>query len=186
MSFIEYKGVFYRLLHPRPTVVVITQCPNGRFNAMPASWNVPISEEPPTIGIAVYRETYTYQCLNHDPEATINVPGIEQLDLVYRLGSVSGRDVDKVREFKLELVPSDVVKVPGLRDAIAIYEAKVVNRLDVGESTFFVFEVLKVKVKPGIADEWGIDFSKTNILLHGAGRVFHRVDPHKLFAKKIK
>jgi flavin reductase (DIM6/NTAB) family NADH-FMN oxidoreductase RutF len=184
MQFVEYKGVFYRLLHPRPTVLVITNCPNGRVNAMPASWNSPISEEPPTIGIAVYREAYTYQCLNYHPEATINVPGIEHIDLVYKLGSVSGKDVDKVREFKLELVPSDVVKVPTWKDAIAVYEARVLNRLDVGETTLFVFEVLKVKVRPGIADEWGFDFSKVNIPLHGAGRVFHRVDPRKLFAKK--
>ncbi len=58
------------------------------------------------------------------------------------------------------------------------------NKFDVGESTLFVFEVLRVKVKPGIADEWSIDFSKTNIPLHGAGRVFHRVDPRKVFARK--
>ncbi len=184
VSFIEYKGVFYRLLHPRPTILLITLCPGDRVNAMPASWNLPISEEPPTIGVAVYRETFTYQCLNYHPEATINIPSIDQVDLIYQLGSVSGKDVDKVREFRIQLVPSDVVKVPTWRDAIAVYETRVMNRLDVGESTLFVFEVLKVKVKPGIADEWSIDFSKTNIALHGAGRVFHRVDPRKVFARK--
>ncbi|ADN50889.1 flavin reductase family protein [Vulcanisaeta distributa] len=184
VSFIEYKGVFYRLLHPRPTILLITLCPGDRVNAMPASWNLPISEEPPTIGVAVYREAFTYQCLNHHPEATINIPSIDQVDLIYQLGSVSGKDVDKIREFQIQLVPSDVIKVPTWRDAIAVYETRVMNRLDVGESTLFVFEVLKVKVKPGIADEWSIDFSKTNIPLHGAGRVFYRVDPRKVFARK--
>ena len=184
MSFVEYKGVFYRLLHPRPTILLITLCPGDRVNAMPASWNMPISEEPPTIGVAVYRETFTYQCLNHHPEATINVPSIEHVDLIYQLGSVSGRDVDKIKEFRIKLVPSDVVKVPTWEDAIAVYEARIMNRFDVGESTLFVFEVLRVKVKPGMADEWSIDFSKTNIPLHGAGRVFHGVDPRKVFARK--
>ncbi|ADY00328.1 flavin reductase domain protein, FMN-binding protein [Vulcanisaeta moutnovskia 768-28] len=184
VSFIEYNGVFYRLLHPRPTILLITLCPGDRVNIMPASWNLPISEEPPTIGVAVYRETFTYQCLNYHPEATINVPSIKHVDLIYQLGSVSGRDVDKIREFKVQLIPSDIVKAPTWRDAIAAYEVRVMNRLDVGESTLFVFEVLKVKVKTGIADEWSIDFSKTNIPLHGAGRVFHRVDPRKVFAKK--
>jgi Flavin reductase like domain. len=81
-------------------------------------------------------------------------------------------------------VPSDVVKVPTWKDAIAVYETRVMNRLDVGESTLFVFEVLKVKVRPGIADEWGFDFGKVNIPLHGAGRVFHRVEARKLFARR--
>ena len=184
VSFIEYKGVFYRLLHPRPTILLITLCPGNRVNAMPASWNMPISEEPPTIGVAVYRETFTYQCLNHHPEATINVPSIEHVDLIYQLGSVSGRDVDKIKEFKIKLIPSDIVKVPTWGDAIAVYETRVMSRFDIGESTLFVFEVLRVKVKPGMADEWSIDFGKTNIPLHGAGRVFHRVDPRKVFARK--
>lgn len=46
------------------------------------------------------------------------------------------------------------------------------NKFDVGESTLFVFEVLRVKVKPGIADEWSIDFSKTNIHSMGLAGCF--------------
>ncbi|WP_069807417.1 flavin reductase family protein [Vulcanisaeta thermophila] len=184
MSFIEYRGTFYRLLHPRPTILLITLCPNGRFNIMPASWNTPISEEPPTVGISVFREAYTYQCLEYHGEATINVPGIEHADLVYKLGSVSGKDVDKIKTFNIQLIPSETIKVPGWKDALAIYETRVLSKFDVGEVRLYVFEVLKVKVRPGIADEWSLDFTKVNIPLHGAGRVFHRVDPRKVFARK--
>ena len=180
----EYRGKFYRLLHPRPTIVVATLCPNGRVNLMPASWNTPVSEEPPTIAVAIYRETYTYECLRHHGEATINVPSHDDIDLVYRLGTVSGRDVDKVRQFNVELVPSEVVKVPGMARALAIYESRAVASYDVGECALYIFEVLKVKVREGVADEWGLDFSKANIPLHGAGRVFHTVNPRKMFARK--
>ena len=183
MGFVDYDGVFYRLLHPRPTVVLITLCPNGRVNLMPASWNMPISEEPPTIGVSIWRESYTYQCLNHNPEATINVPSHEQVNVVYALGSVSGRDVDKVSRFNIKLIPSEVVKAPTWVDAIAVYEAIVDKEVEVGESSLFVFRVLKVKVKEGLADKWGLNLLKTNILLHGAGRVFHAVDARRILAR---
>lgn len=182
--YVEYKGVFYRPLHPRPTVVIIAQCPGGRLNAMPASWNTPVSEEPPTIAVAVDRSAYTFQCLEHSGEATINVVPIELADLVYALGSVSGRDVDKVSAFGLKLIPSDVVKAPGLDGAIAIYEARVMAKLDVGEVRLYVFEALKVKVREGLVDEWGPVLEKTNLLLHGAGRAFYKVDPRRVWARR--
>jgi flavin reductase (DIM6/NTAB) family NADH-FMN oxidoreductase RutF len=152
---------------------------------MPASWNMPISEEPETIGVAVFKETYTYECLNYHNEATINVPGPELLDLTYTLGSVSGRDINKIEAFKVELINSDLIKVPGMARAIAIYESRVMSRLDVGECTVFVFEILKTKVKHGVSDQWGLLLDKTNLLLHNAGKVFHTVNQRKLFAKKL-
>jgi len=184
MTFVKYSGKFYRLIHPRPTIILATLCPNNRVNLMPASWNMPISEEPETIAVSVFKETFTYECLNYHDEVTINVPGPELLDLTYALGSVSGRDVDKVEKFKVKLIESEKVRVPGMRDAIAIYEAKTINKIDVGECGLFVFQVLVTKVKEGIADEYGLLLDKTNLLLHNAGRVFHTVNPRKLFAKK--
>jgi flavin reductase (DIM6/NTAB) family NADH-FMN oxidoreductase RutF len=145
---------------------------------------MPISEEPPTIGVVVYKEVYTHECLEHHGEATINVPSVNDLDLTYRLGTVSGREVDKVRAFNVGLVPSEQVKVPGVESALAVYEVETLRAVDVGEVSLYVFRVLRAKVREGVADEWGLNFEKTNILLHGAGRVFHTVNPRKMFAKK--
>ena len=181
---VEYRGVFYRPLHPRPTIVVVSRCPDGKVNLMPASWNTPVSEEPPTIAVAVDRSTYTWTCLEHFPEATINVPSINDVDLVYRLGSVSGREVDKAAELGVELVPSGMVSVPHMARAIAVYEARVYSKVNVGEVTLYVFEVLRTLARGDLVDEWGIDLSKANIPLHGAGRVFHRVDPRKIYASR--
>lgn len=168
-------GRFYHTIHPRPTILIITVCPNGRVNIMPASWNTPVSEEPPTIAIAVDRESYTYECLEFHGEATINVPSDRHVDLVYALGSVSGREVDKVAEHRLRLLDSVNVKPPCWSDAIACHEARVYSAVDIGEVRLYVFEVLRTLVDPGLYTRWGWDFKKTNILLHGAGRSFYRV-----------
>ncbi len=175
---------FYRALHPRPTVVIVTKCPGGRVNLMPASWNTPVSEEPPTIAVAIDRDSYTYQCLKHFSQATVNVPPIEAVDLVYKLGSVSGREVDKASTFGVRLQPSERVEVPQLADALAVYEVEVFREVEVGEVSLFIFRVLTLKLAPGVADQWGFDFRKVNIPLHGAGRAFYRVDPKAIWAKK--
>ena len=172
---LESMEGFYRTLHPSLTVVLITKCPNGRLNAMPASWNMPVAEEPPSVAVSVYRGNYTFQCLEHHPEATINVPHSGLADVVYWLGSVSGKDVDKVSRFGLRLEPSERVSVPRWSDAVASLEARVSSKMDVGESRVYAFEVLAVYVKEGLYTRWGYDFSKVNLLLHGAGRTFYLV-----------
>ncbi|MFB6490703.1 MAG: flavin reductase family protein [Thermoproteus sp. AZ2] len=184
MRYAEYRGVFYRPLHPRPTVIIASLCPDGKVNLMPASWNTPVSEEPPTIAVAVDRSAYTFQCLEHSGEATINVAAAEMADLAYRLGSVSGREVDKAKEFSVPLVPSEEVKAPGIDGSIAIYECKVEQKIDVGETRLYIFRVLRVRVLEGAVDEWGPVLSKANLLLHGAGRAFYRVDSKIIWAKK--
>ncbi|MET1101174.1 MAG: flavin reductase family protein [Pyrodictiaceae archaeon] len=175
---------FYYVLHPAPTIVLITKCPNNKYNAMPASWNMPVSEEPPTIAVSIYRETYTFKCLEHHPEATINIPHSGQADIVYALGTTSGENVDKISMFSLKLEDSETIGVPRWADAIASIEARVLNKMDVGETRIYVFEVLRTLVREDLYTKWGWDFSKTSILLHGAGRVFYTVG-RKIFAGKL-
>jgi flavin reductase (DIM6/NTAB) family NADH-FMN oxidoreductase RutF len=179
-----YEGKFYRLLHPRPTVVITSKCPNGRINLMPASWNTPVSEEPPTVAVAVEKEAYTHQCLQHHKYATLNILPIDAVDLIYKLGTTSGRHVDKVSQFGVKLVPSQKVDVPRLADAIAVYEAEVYKDVEVGEVMLYIFHVLETWVAPGVADQWGFDFKKVNLPLHSAGRAFYKVDPRPVYAKK--
>lgn len=181
----KYQGKFYRLLHPRPTVVIAAKCPNGKINLMPASWNTPVSEEPPTVAVAVDKSAYTHTCLQYSGKATLNIPPIEMADLIYKLGSVSGAEVDKVAKFGISLEPSETIDVPRLAGSLGGYEAEVYKVVEVGEVALYIFKVLNVWIAAeGVADQWGFNFGKVNIPLHGAGRAFYRVDPRPVYAKK--
>lgn len=166
---------FYYTLHPRPTVLLVSKCPNGRVNIMPASWNMPVSEDPPTVTVAVDRETYTHKCLEYHGEATINIPPISEVDIIYALGRVSGERVDKASKYSVPLEDSRHVNVPRIANSLASLEVEVLDRLEVGEVTLFVFRVLETYVNPEYYTRWGWDFKKTNIPLHGAGSAFFKV-----------
>jgi len=174
MSFSKPRS-FYYLLHPRPVVIVVSRCPNGRVNATPISWITPVSEEPPTIALCIDRENYILQCIEHCGEASINIPSTDSVDTVYGLGTVSGREVDKVKEFGLDLEPCNKVSVPRISKCIGWLETKLVKRVDVGEVALLVMEVLDSYAKSECVTQWGWDVSRCSPLLHGAGRAFYSV-----------
>lgn len=183
--FTEFSGKFYYLLHPRPTVIVGTLCPNGRFNFMPASWNTPVSEDPPTVAVAIDSASYTRECLDYVGEATVNILSLDDVQLVYDLGSVSGRNVDKVSKFGLELAESFTIKPPGLSKALAVLETRVRYRYVVGEAVLYVLEVVRTRIREGVANKYGFLIpEKVNIPLHASGRYFYGVGYRRLAAKK--
>jgi len=182
--FRDYTGKFYYLLHPRPTVIVGSVCPNGRVNLMPASWNAPVSEEPPTVAVAIDSGSYTRECLDYCGEATLSIPSLEDADLIYLLGTTSGRDVDKVAQYGVELVDSVDVKPPGVKRALAILETRVLGKYQVGESVLYILQVLRARVKEGAADRYGYVLSSVSPALHGAGRYFYRVGSRREAARR--
>lgn len=150
---------------------------------MPVSWITPISEHPPSIGIAIDKSSYTYQCLEFCKEAVINIPSIEQVELVYKLGTISGSKIDKIQYYKLELEKSKKVSVPILKNVLAWLETRVVNSIDIGEVKFYILEVIEYYAKEDAVNQWGWNFAKINIPLHGTGKTFYYVGKSLLASK---
>jgi flavin reductase (DIM6/NTAB) family NADH-FMN oxidoreductase RutF len=182
--FRNYIGRFYYLLHPRLTVIVGSVCPNGRVNLMPASWNTPVSEEPPAVAVAIDSSSYTRECLDYCGEATLSILSLEDSDLIYLLGTTSGRDVDKVAQYGVELVDSVDVRPPGIKRALAILETRVLSKYQVGESILYILQVLRARVREGVADRYGYTLSTVSPALHGVGRYFYGVGPRREAARR--
>lgn len=166
---------FYLMLHPRPVVMIIARCPTGRVNAMPASWVTPVSEEPPILAIAVYKLNYTVECLEYSREATINIPRVDQVDLVFKAGTVSGRESDKISRLEIKLSNSSTISTPYWADSLGFMEVKVRERYDAGESWLYLFEVVAAHVKPEAWSRWGWRLPQAGVVLHGSGKAFYKV-----------
>lgn len=179
----EIEPENYYVFHPRPVYLIVVQKPEGGYNVMAVSWATPVSEEPPLIAISVSREAYTNKLIREAREFTINIMGAENVDLVYKAGTVSGKEVDKWSMLGLKPLKPLKISTPGIYGAYGVVECTLDNTVEAGESTIFIGRVVAVRVKEDVFMRYGWDLRKAQVLLHHSGRVF--VLPTRLvYAKK--
>lgn len=163
---------FYMALHPRVVVLVVAIDKEGKPNVMPASWTSPVCEEPPHIVLAMWRENYTWELIKESREFTLNTPTADLVDIVWKAGTTSGREVDKSKLLNLTFSRSKSIKTPIIEECIAHLECKVVEEIDVGESTLFIAEVVEAYGNEEYMVRGRWDLRKVEVLEHLGGRVF--------------
>ncbi len=164
----------YRLLHPRPVYVIVVEA-EGRVNAMAASWVSPFSEEPERIIIALDKESYTRELLAKTEYLTVNVVGEGHAELVWCVGTRSGREADKVKECGVSLAPAEKVPSKRLADALGWVEARVHRVIeDLAEDVdLVVADVVAAYARSDAYNpRYGWELAKAKILLHASGRAF--------------
>ncbi len=167
---------WYYLFYPRPAFV-IGSGQGEEVNMMTASWVTPVSTEPPTVGVAVDKETYTHELIKKYKQFTVSV--VEDVDLLWYLGTTHGKEkMERVEWFRGEKVPSPIPKA-----AIGWAEAKVVKDVDVGDVTFFIGEIVHWKALKGFG-KWGWDLNEVKVPLQKAGRLFLVPPCKEVWAKK--
>ena len=183
----EYQKITnkrYRVLHPRPAYLLITSY-QDKIGIMPASWVSPISEDPERVVVAWDKESYTLELLRKSTYLTINVVGPGNLEILWKTGSVSGRELDKVREFGVQLEKANDIPSYRLRDALGWMETKVYRIIeDLAEDIdLVVLDVISAYAWKDSYDlRYGWQLRKANILLHASGRAF--VVPGKMYFAK--
>lgn len=169
----EVKSKHYLLLHPRPVYII----GSGKFgievNLMAASWVTPVSEEPPKIVISIDRENYTYGLIEKYGEFTVNIVEENYLDKVWFLGTTSGRNIDKVAKVGLTVAKGRKVDAPTIKEAIGVIEAKVSDKIDVGECRLYVGNVVYAEANPLKYNlRYGWDIRKAKLIHHVSGKAF--------------
>jgi len=169
----EIKNRHYLLLHPRPVYIIGSGRFGGEANLMAASWVMPVSEEPPKVVISIDRENYTYELIEKYGEFTVNVVEENYLDKIWFLGTTSGRDIDKVAKVGLTVVKGRKVDAPIIKEAIGIIEAKVSEKIDVGECRLYIGDVVYAEANPSKYNlRYGWDIRKAKLVHHLSGKAF--------------
>ena len=132
--------LFYRLLSgiigPRPIALVSSSNLNGEINLAPFSFFNVMSIQPPVLvfsPLTRLRTNTKKDTLNNvyeHKEVVINIIGYDHVEQV----SIAGNDYDsEVNEFiksGFNEIPSDIVKPPRVKEALASFECKVVSVIE--------------------------------------------------------
>lgn len=129
-------------------VVLVTTGSLERPNVMTFSWQTPIHAKEPTLTLlAIGRDRHTYTLLKENPELVINIPGAELVEAVERIGSMTGKGRDKLRENGLSAVAARSVRPPLVRECLAHLECRVRQFISVETIDLLVCEVIRVQAE---------------------------------------
>jgi flavin reductase (DIM6/NTAB) family NADH-FMN oxidoreductase RutF len=156
----------YRLLEPGP-VVMVTTAHEGWSNIMTMSWQTMMEFVPPLVGCVISGRNHSFDALVKTKECVINVPSADLAKQVVGVGNCHGSKVDKFKKFKLTSLPASQVAAPLIAECFANLECKVFDTRMVNKYNFFVLQVVKAWIDPGV---------KNPRTLHHRGRGVFAVD----------
>ena len=172
----SFMGVFQRLLHPRPVVLITSVGKKGKPNIMSVAWISPVSKNPPLIVISVGESHYSHRLIEETGEFVVNIPTEDLVEQVELCGRKSGRCLDKFEASGLTAKPAKTVGAPIIEECIGHLECRVVNKFSAGDHTIFVGKVLAAYADDGlfVDDLW--DTSKAKILCHAGSNAYSTLE----------
>jgi flavin reductase (DIM6/NTAB) family NADH-FMN oxidoreductase RutF len=171
MSKEFFKGSV--LFGPLPAVLVTTVSSAGVANVFTVSWTGIACSHPPMLTIAVRKERLSYENIRATSQFVVNLTTAAMLKITDFCGCRSGRKVDKIKHFDLQLVPGVAVAVPSLELSPVALECRVVSVTELGSHDLFVAEIVGNKVDRALLDAEGkIRLGESGLLAYCHGEYF--------------
>lgn len=166
-----FKGSI--MFGPVPAVLVTTIDAEGKPNVFTVGWTGVACSRPPMVTIAVRKERLSYENITATGEFVINLTTREMAKFTDFCGCRSGRKIDKIKHFDMELEPGADIKTPSLKKSPVALECKVRSVTELGTHDLFVAEIVRNKVEKSIIDENGtIQLGRTGLLAYCHGEYF--------------
>ena len=145
----------FRPVYPSPVGLIVSIDKNKKPNILTAGevFNIGL-KEPPIIGIALRKATYTHSLITASAQFTVNFPTAAMWEKADHIGMVSGRNgLDKFSEHELTPVKSTVIEAPFIEECPVNLECKLLSVTEVGDHDLFLGEVVAMHVDSDKLDE---------------------------------
>lgn len=163
---------FYRLLAPRPIALITTVDKQGRINAAPMSFVMPVEMEPPIIALSTGYDGDTYRNIRETAEFVVNpvTEGIKKQ--VWVCGKSFPKGVNELEKAGLHWEPSEKVKPPRVVECPANFECKLDWTHEGPEYVVVAGRLVALNVRKGVLKAGRLDAEHVKPLLHLSGKAF--------------
>lgn len=100
---------------------------------------------PSLVGCVISSANHSFELIRGSGECVLNLPTVDLIDTVARIGNCSGADLDKFETFGLTTGPADVVDAPLIEECHAAFECRLHDEALVERYNFFVVEIVKAR-----------------------------------------
>lgn len=163
---------WYKVLSPRPVVLISTINSKGISNAAPFSFVMPVSTIPPMIAFASAPGHDTVKNIKITGDFVINIPASGILKQLWICAEKFDYGVSEIQKAGLTEQPSEKVKSPKIKESIGTFECSLVRIEDVGDHVLIIGNVLRAELKDEFFSGGKYDIKKARPLTHIGGPEF--------------
>ena len=173
----------YHLLNSGALILVSTRDSDSHHNIAPIAWHCPVDYDRTTKLLFVCdKEHKTFSNIEETREFIISLPHISQVDLVKKLGSVSGKELNKFTKFSVQSMEGEKIKCLMPVNCIGHIECKVYKIISEGEIALIFGEVVNVIVdRAAYENRLLSETTPGKTIHHLGGKTF--ISPHDFVVK---
>ncbi len=132
--------------HPEGVALVVCKDEKGKVDITPIGWFMIANAKPRCWAISLQHRHYSHKVISETGEFVLCLPSYFQKKDILYCGSVSGWNEDKLKKTKFKTISSKKVKPPILKDCIACFECRVIEKTKVPDHTIFIGEILSAYI----------------------------------------
>jgi flavin reductase (DIM6/NTAB) family NADH-FMN oxidoreductase RutF len=164
--------IAYKLLAPRPIVLISTVDKKGRINAAPISWVTTVESGPPIVAFSTSYEGDTYHNICETEEFVLNLVPESIKKQMYVCGKNFPRGVNELEKAGLHWEVSEQVKPPRVVECPVNLECKLDWMHKGPEYVVIAGKVLSANAQKDAVKKGMLDAEQVKPLLHISGKTF--------------
>ncbi len=143
------------LLGPVPSALISCGRAGGDKNIITLAWVGVVCSSPPMASISIRPSRYSHRLIKETGEFVINIPTADQVLVADRCGTVSGKKVDKFKQFNLTAVQGTLEGAPLIKECPLSLECRVKQAILLGSHEMFIGQIEQVYVSEQLLNERG-------------------------------
>jgi flavin reductase (DIM6/NTAB) family NADH-FMN oxidoreductase RutF len=163
---------WYKILAPRPVVLVSTVNARGSSNAAPFSFVMPCSTDPPLIAFSSDPDHHTVKNILQTKDFVVNIPGRRLLKKLWVCAEDFPYGVSEIKKANLTEEKSIRVKSPKIKECFAHLECKLFKQYRAGDHLLILGKVLRADINNKYFLKGKYSISQANPLMHIGGADF--------------